>query len=65
LNRTADGSIRITLGPWLPLAEQSNWLPLQPGEGVRLMLRLYRPRRPVLDGSWRLPAIVPASQAGE
>jgi hypothetical protein len=64
LNRTADGSIRITLGPWLPLAEQSNWLPLEPGEGVRLMLRLYRPRLPVLDGSWRMPAIVPA-QTGQ
>jgi hypothetical protein len=62
LNPAADGSIRITLGPWLPLAEQSNWLPLQPGEGVRLMLRLYRPRRSVLDGSWRLPAIVPITQ---
>jgi hypothetical protein len=64
LNKTADGSIRITLGPSLPLAEQYNWLPLEPGEGVRVMLRLYQPRRAVFDGSWRPPAIVPASQAG-
>lgn len=64
LNKTASGSIRITLGPSLPLAEQYNWLPLQPGEEVRVVLRLYQPRREILDGSWRLPAIVPAAQAG-
>ena len=64
LNKTPSGAIRITLGPSLPLAEQYNWLPLQPGEGVRVMLRLYQPRRAALDGSWHMPAIVPASQAG-
>jgi hypothetical protein len=64
LNRTASGAIRITLGPSMPLAEQYNWLPLQPGEGVHVVLRLYQPRRAALDGSWRLPAIVAASQAG-
>ena len=64
LNKTANGSIRITLGPSLPLAEQYNWLPLEPGEGARVVLRLYQPRRAVLDGSWRPPAIVPAEQAG-
>ena len=62
LNKTASGGVRITLGPSVPLAEQSNWLPLQPGEGVRLMLRLYQPRRAAVDGTWRLPLIVPASQ---
>jgi hypothetical protein len=65
LNKTSGGSIRITLGPSVPLAEQSNWLPLQPGEGVRLVLRLYQPRRPALDGSWRLPAIAPIQQAAQ
>jgi hypothetical protein len=64
LNKTADGSVRITLGPSLPLAEQYNWLPLEPGEGARVVLRLYQPHRAVFDGSWRPPAIVPASQAG-
>jgi hypothetical protein len=64
LRKTTRGFIRITLGPSLPLAEQYNWLPLQPGEGVRVILRLYQPRREILNGSWRLPAIVPASQAG-
>ena len=65
LHTTPSGSIRITLGPALPLAEQYNWLPLQPGEGVSVVLRLYEPRREILDGSWRLPAIVPASQANQ
>jgi|GEM_PF-2493564 len=54
-----DGTVRITLAPWLPLAEQSNWLPLEPGEGVRLILRLYRPRQAVFDGSWNPPPIEP------
>jgi hypothetical protein len=64
LNKTASGAIRITLGPSMPLAEQYNWLPLQPGEGVHVVLRLYQPRQAALDGTWRLPAIVPVSQAG-
>lgn len=61
LHTMPNGSVRITLGPSMPLAEQFNWLPLQPGEGVHLVLRLYQPRRSVLDGSWRLPAIIPLS----
>jgi hypothetical protein len=64
LNKTASGAIRITLGPSMPLAEQYNWLPLQPGEGVHVVMRLYQPRQAALDGTWRLPAIVPAAQAG-
>jgi hypothetical protein len=64
LHKTPSGAIRITLGPSMPLAEQYNWLPLQPGEGVHVVLRLYQPRQAALDGSWRLPAIVPAAQAG-
>jgi hypothetical protein len=64
LNKTDSGAIRITLGPAMPLAEQYNWLPLQPGEGVHVLLRLYQPRQAALDGTWRLPAIVPASQGG-
>jgi hypothetical protein len=64
LNKTDDGAIRITLGPLLPLAEQYNWLPLQSGEGVRVVLRMYQPRQAVLDGSWQPPPIVPAAQAG-
>jgi hypothetical protein len=64
LNKTPSGAIRITLGPTMPLAEQYNWLPLQPGEGAHVVLRLYQPRRAALDGTWRLPAIVPVSQAG-
>ena len=60
LKRASDGSIRITLAPELALAEQSNWLPIWRGEGVRVVLRLYQPRAAVLDGSWHPPLIVPA-----
>ena len=59
LHRAADGAIPITLGAYVPLAEQYNWLPLDPSEGVHIMLRLYRPRRSVFDGTWRMPQIVP------
>lgn len=65
LNKSSGGAIRITLGPSVPLAEQSNWLPLKPGEGVRLVVRLYQPRRSVLDGSWHLPAIVQDRRASQ
>jgi hypothetical protein len=61
----ADGSIRVTLGPSLPLAEQQNWLPTEAGAGLRVILRLYHPRPAVFDGSWHPPLIVPAGQTNQ
>jgi len=56
-----DGSLTITLSHDEPTAEQggtAGWLPVPDGPFV-LMLRLYLPSAPVLDGTWTPPGVVP------
>ncbi|MGW2561866.1 DUF1254 domain-containing protein [Streptomyces sp. NPDC001514] len=55
-----DGSLTLYLQQDRPddPAEAANWLPAPPGD-FRPMARLYTPKAPVLDGSYRLPPIEP------
>lgn len=56
-----DGSLTITLShadPGVP-----SWLPVPEGPFV-LMLRLYLPSTPVLDGAWTPPGVTPRSTTG-
>ncbi|WP_354641221.1 DUF1254 domain-containing protein [Kitasatospora camelliae] len=55
-----DGSLTLVLQRERPTdpAESANWLPTPEGE-FRPMIRLYQPRREVLDGTYRLPPIRP------
>ncbi|MWV17030.1 DUF1254 domain-containing protein [Pseudomonas sp. L-22-4S-12] len=53
--KSADGSIAIQFGGCE--AATSNCLPVMPGWNY--MVRLYRPRAQVLDGSWTFPAAQP------
>ena len=54
-----DGGTALYLQPHPPGAERdANWLPTSPESPWFVILRLYRPRPTVLDGSWRCPAIV-------
>ncbi len=46
-----DGSITVQLGGRKGIAP--NWLPTMPGWNYNL--RLYRPRKEVLDGTWKFP----------
>jgi hypothetical protein len=34
----------------------ANWLPAPPGR-MRLVLRAYEPAEPLLDGTYRMPAV--------
>jgi hypothetical protein len=57
LTENPDGSIDIYIrntdpGP----ARQNNWLPA-PAGNFNLLMRIYYPKQPVLDGSWTPPAI--------
>ena len=52
----ADGSITVYFGACDD--DRPNCLPIT--EGWNYIVRLYRPRREVLDGSWQFPAIEPA-----
>jgi hypothetical protein len=56
-----DGSLTITLSHDEPAAEQggtAGWLPVPQGPFV-LMLRLYLPSTPILDGTWAPSPVVP------
>jgi hypothetical protein len=55
LKKNADGSLTILIQKDRP-ADASNWLPA-PAENFNLTLRFYGPETPVLDGSYRLPAV--------
>jgi hypothetical protein len=52
-DRDADGSITVHLGDWEP--GTPNRLPVS--EGWNYLVRLYRPRPEVLDGTWTFPTI--------
>jgi hypothetical protein len=54
--RDADGSITVHFGGCGD--ERPNCLPIT--DGWNYIVRLYRPRSEILDGSWRFPSIEPA-----
>lgn len=59
LRRRADGGVTVLVAPneTGKINADDNWLPSIDGP-IRLIFRLYLPKRPILDGSWRLPPIV-------
>lgn len=61
LKRHADGSLDVWIGRTDPGGDRSaNWLPAPKSGPFGMTMRLYLPRAEVLDGRWRLPAIVKA-----
>ncbi len=56
--RGSDGSITIHFGGD---PKQSNYLPIM--KGWNYTVRMYRPGKAILDGSWKFPRPVPASLA--
>ena len=52
-----DGSLTIYIQNESPgRNKESNWLP-SPKEGFKLALRLYVPKKQVIDGTWKPPAV--------
>jgi hypothetical protein len=57
LKNNTDGSLDIYIQNANPGADkESNWLPA-PEDGFNLVLRMYLPQPPVLNGTWQLPLV--------
>ena len=60
LQFNADGSLDLYLQNVDPGPDKrANWLPVPP-DGFRLVMRLYTPKKAVIDGSWSPPPVVRA-----
>jgi hypothetical protein len=59
LRKKRDGSVVIAIQQSKPSEKDVNWLPAPPA-GFRLNLRLYMPKKAILDGSWKPPGVFKA-----
>jgi hypothetical protein len=58
LRAAGDGTVDIFIQPDDPGPDRrSNWLPA-PSGAFNLIMRLYQPKPPVLDGGWAPPLLV-------
>jgi hypothetical protein len=57
LQKNADGSIDIWLGPAAPAGKEANWLPTDPARKFELMARFYAPRQEFFEKNWKLPDV--------
>ena len=55
LQRNADGSIDLYIGPAAPPGLESNWMKTADQDGWFVYFRLYAPTGPFFDRSWALP----------
>ncbi|EJM62484.1 DUF1254 domain-containing protein [Pseudomonas sp. GM48] len=51
--QNADGSTDLYLGPKVPEGKKANWLATVPGKGYFAIIRLYGPKEPAIDKSWK------------
>jgi len=63
LVRADDGTIDIVLAHDRPADAAVNWLPV-PATPFTLIMRLYLPQQPILDGTWAYPPIEVLGGAG-
>jgi hypothetical protein len=57
MQKNADGSVDIYIGPKPPAGKEANWIQTVPGRGWFPYFRLYGPDKPFVDKTWKLPDI--------
>jgi len=57
LQKNADGSVDIYVGPKAPVGKESNWIYTPPGKKWYPWFRFYGPQKAIFDKSWVLPDI--------
>lgn len=57
LQKNADGSVDVYLGPQPPAGLDSNWVPTDPARKFELMFRLYAPTKALFEKTWQLPDV--------
>ncbi len=62
LQKNADGSIDIFIGPKAPAGKESNWLPTDPARKFELMARFYAPKKEFFEKKWVLPDVEKVAQ---
>jgi hypothetical protein len=54
LQKNADGSVDIYLGPRSPAGKESNWIPTDSKGRFEILARFYGPEKPLFDKTWVL-----------
>ncbi len=57
LQKNADGSIDLYIGPKAPVGKDDNWLPTDPARKFELMARFYAPKKEFFEKVWKLPDV--------
>jgi hypothetical protein len=57
LQKNADGSVDIYLGPKAPNGKESNWVPTSADGQFEVLFRLYGPEKAFFDKAWKLPDV--------
>ena len=57
VQKNADGSVDVYLGPKPPAGKQTNWVPTDPTRRFELLFRLYGPKKELFDKTWKLPDV--------
>jgi hypothetical protein len=52
-----NGTLTLYLQHTAPEQDSSNWLPTPAGD-FHLIMRMYEPKKPLLDGSYQLPPVL-------
>jgi hypothetical protein len=54
LRTDADGSVSLYLGPESPAGHEPNWIPTSRDGDFEVLLRIYGPKPPRYDKTWKL-----------